>query len=100
MATLASHLREQGFVVVASGVVADGLTKIYACARGVGVEALFFAELVRACVRFTKNKMCLRVTLPTYMRQTCTVWGLGMGLVGLVRSFTSRFACVCVFDGC
>ncbi|CBN76936.1 hypothetical protein Esi_0024_0069 [Ectocarpus siliculosus] len=44
--TLAGHLRGQGFVVVASGPVADGRTKIYACARGIGVEALFFAELV------------------------------------------------------
>lgn len=45
--TLAVHFREQGFVVVAAGVVGDGRTKIYACARGVGVEALFYAELVR-----------------------------------------------------
>lgn len=44
--TLAAHLRDQGFVVVAAGVVADGRTKIYASARGIGVEALFFAELV------------------------------------------------------
>ncbi|CAM9818124.1 unnamed protein product, partial [Ectocarpus sp. 13 AM-2016] len=44
--TLAAHLRGQGFVVVASGPVADGRTKIYACACGIGVEALFFAELV------------------------------------------------------
>ncbi|CAM9599390.1 unnamed protein product [Ectocarpus sp. 6 AP-2014] len=44
--TLAGHLRGQGFAVVASGPVPDGRTKIYACARGIGVEALFFAELV------------------------------------------------------
>eukprot|EP00752_Nemacystus_decipiens_P009234 g8248.t1 len=44
--TLAAHLRNQGFVVVAAGVAADGRTKIYAGARGVGVEALFFAELI------------------------------------------------------
>ncbi|CAB1117802.1 unnamed protein product [Ectocarpus sp. CCAP 1310/34] len=44
--TLAGHLRVQGFVVVASGPLADGRTSIYACARGMGVEALFFAELV------------------------------------------------------
>lgn len=50
METLAGHLRGQGFVVVASGPVADGRTKIYACARGIGVEALFFAELVRYCL--------------------------------------------------
>lgn len=47
METLAAHLSNQGFVVVAAGVVADGRTKIYASARGVEVEALFFAELVR-----------------------------------------------------
>eukprot|EP00904_Undaria_pinnatifida_P007356 jgi/Undpi1/3750/HiC_scaffold_16.g07119.m1 len=43
--TVASHLREQGFVVVASGNV-SGQTKIYTCARAVGLEALFYAELV------------------------------------------------------
>eukprot|EP00903_Cladosiphon_okamuranus_P016208 g14956.t1 len=44
--TLAAHLGNQGFVVVAAGLVADGRTKIDASARGVGVEALFFAELI------------------------------------------------------
>lgn len=42
-----SHLREQGFYVVASGVISNQ-TKIYVCARGIGVLPLFFAELVRA----------------------------------------------------
>lgn len=43
---VASHFREQGFFVVAAGVI-SGRTKIYACARGVGLESLFLAELVR-----------------------------------------------------
>lgn len=60
--TLAAHLRNQGFVVVAAGVVADGRTKIYATARGVGVEALFFSELVSS---FFSVLFC-RVILPPY----------------------------------
>lgn len=56
--------------MVAAGVVADGRTKIYASARGVGVEALFFAELVRACGRafvLFLRAVCLLppVSLPT-----------------------------------
>lgn len=42
-----THLREQGFSVVASGVISDH-TKIYICARAVGFPPLFFAQLVRS----------------------------------------------------
>lgn len=45
METVASHLRTQGFFVVASGVVSYH-TKIYASAKGMGVSNLFYAELV------------------------------------------------------
>ena len=64
METVASHLREQGFVVVASGNV-SGRTKIYTCARAVGLEDLFYAELVRGdgLIMFVCLSVCLSACL-------------------------------------
>lgn len=64
--TLAAHLRNQGFVVVAAGVVADGRTKIYAGARGIGIEALFFSELVGSFFVFRAVSLLRRVGVHMY----------------------------------